>query len=104
MTEQEVRSAEEMQRNAKVSPERPLGYDSHNGFDTVALTLIPPGKQALFSIPINHVSKTWHFEIPFRLALPKKGRIRPPYSYVAFYEEDLKDNHGNAAAPTPTTH
>jgi hypothetical protein len=53
-----------------------------------------------FSVPANHVSKIWHFEIPFRLALPNKGRIRTPYSYVVFYQEDLKDNHGSATSPT----
>jgi hypothetical protein len=104
VTEEEVKSAEAMQRNSKALPSRPLGYNSYNGFDAFGLTLIPPGGQAFFSVPINHVSKTWHFEIPFRLALPSKSRIRPPYSHVAFYQEDLKDNQGNAAPPVPTTH
>jgi hypothetical protein len=63
--------------------------------------MIPPGGQVFFSLLLNHMSKVWHFEIPFRLALPNKGRIRPPYSYVVFYQEDL---HGNAAPPTPATH
>lgn len=100
MTEAEVRSAEAMQRGSKKPSERPLGYGIDSGFDTQTFTLIPPGEQVLFSVPSNHVSETWHLEIPFRLALPNKSRMRPPYSYVAFYQEDLK----NAQAATPTTH
>jgi len=110
MTEAEIRSAEDVQKrvgkdfHSKSVPERPQGYNS--GYEPVAstLTIVPPGGQLLFSVPVNHVSEFWHFEIPFRLALPNKGRIRSPYSYVAFYQEDLRDSHGNAAPPTPTTH
>jgi len=100
LTEEEIRSAEERQKSATSPVERPRGYGSHNGFDSFVLTLIAPGEQVYFSVPANHVSKTWHFEIPFRLALPNNSRIRPPYSYLAFYQEDLK----NARAATPTTH
>jgi hypothetical protein len=104
--EDEVRSAEKAQREDPAEKEhraRPYGYNG--GYEPLAptLTMIPPGGQIIFSLPLNHVGKTWHFEIPFRLALPNKGRTRPPYSYVAFYQEDLKNSHGNAAPPTPTT-
>lgn len=101
LTEEEIRSAEERQKSTGSSMERPRGYGSHNGFDSFVLTLISPGGQVYFSVPANHVSKTWHFEIPFRLALPNNSRIRPPYSYLAFYREDLKDNQGNSAPPAP---
>lgn len=102
LTEDEVRGSEAAQRSSRKSLERPRGYGSRNGFDTFTIRAIPPGGQALFSVPANHVSQSWHFEIPFRLALPNKSKIRPPYSYVAFYEEDLKDAQADAA--TPTTH
>ena len=91
MTEKEVRSAEAMQSGSKEPSERPPGYGIDSGFDALTLTLIPPGGQVLFTVPSNHVSETWHLEIPFRFALPNKSRIRAPYSYVAFYQEDLKD-------------
>jgi hypothetical protein len=100
MTEEEIRSAEEKTKTSTKRIERPRGYGSQNGFDSFMLTLISPGEQVYFSVPANHVSKTWHFEIPFRLALSNNSRIRPPYSYVAFYQDDLDRAQGKA---TPTT-
>ena len=105
--EAEVRGVEEKTKreprtaDQAVRAERPHGYN--NGYEpgTQVLTVIPPGGQLPFSLPSNHVSKTWHFEIPFRLALPNKSGIRPPYSYVAFYQQDLKEEENIApAAPT----
>jgi hypothetical protein len=101
MTEEEVRRAEEAQRATSKPVERPLGYGSQNGFNSFVLTVIAPGDQLYFSVPANHVSKSWHFEIPFRLAVPNSSRIRPPYSYVAFYKEDL--DRAEEKAPAPTT-
>jgi len=101
-TEEEVRLAEEKQRATRKPVERPVGYGSQNGFNSFELTVIAPGDQLYFSVPANHVSKSWHLEIPFRLAVPNNSRIRPPYSYVAFYQDDLDRAQGKAA--TPTTH
>jgi hypothetical protein len=101
MTEDEIRRAEERQRATSKPVERPRGYGSQNGFNSFVMTLIAPGDQVYFSVPANHVSKTWHFEVPFRLAVPNSSRIRPPYSYVAFYQEDL--DKAQVKAPAPTT-
>jgi hypothetical protein len=101
MIEEEIRNAEkEIQRHSNVPAERPLGYNFYNGFDRFELTLIPPGGEAPFSVPINHVTENWHFEVPFRLAVPNKSKIRPPYSYLAFYQEDLDRAQGKAITPT----
>jgi len=106
-TEAEVIGAEDAVKspprisNKSGSVKRPHGYNNGYQPGPQVLRVVPPGGEVLFSVPVNHVSKTWHFEIPFRLALPNGSRIRPPYSHVAFYEEDL--NHGNTAQPTPTT-
>jgi hypothetical protein len=101
MTEEEVRRAEEAQRATTKPVERPLGYGSQNGFNSFVLVVIAPGDQLGFSVPTNHVSKSWHLEIPFRLAVPNNSRIRPPYSYVALYQDDL--DHVQEKAATPTT-
>jgi hypothetical protein len=105
MNEAEVRGVEEAQRrapedHAKEALARPHGYN--NGYEPGAqkLTLIKPGGQVSFSVPANHVSKDWHLEIPFRLALPNKGGNRPPYSYLAFYQGDLRDSQGSTTPPT----
>jgi len=101
MTEEEIRSAEEKTRASTKPIDRPRGYGRLSGFDSFVLTLVAPGDQLYFSVPANHVSKSWHFEIPFRLAVPNSSRIRPPYSYVAFYQEDL--DRAEEKAPAPTT-
>jgi hypothetical protein len=102
MTEEEIRRAEERQRTTSEPIDRPRGYGSQNGFNSFVLTLIVPGNQLYFSVPANHVSRTWHFEIPFRLAVPNNSKIRRPYSYLAFYQEDLDQAMEKGA--TPTTH
>lgn len=52
----------------------PRGYMS----DVGSLVTIMPGKEVLFSIPINHISKQWHVEIPFEFELPKGIVPRDP--------------------------
>jgi hypothetical protein len=47
--------------------EMPGGYM----FEVGSSDTIPPGKDILFSIPANHLSKRWYVEIPFRFDLPK---------------------------------
>ena len=99
-TEDEVRSAEEAARISGKLVQRPRGYGSQSGFGSFRLIVIPPGDQVLFSVPSNHVTKTWHFEIPFRLAVPNNSSIRPPYSYLAFYHDDLDRAGRTVTAPT----
>ena len=82
-----------------VISQRPAGYNIYSGFDRFEVTLVPPGGQVLFSVPANHVGKDWHIEIPFQLAIPNNSTIRPPYSHLAFYQEDLD----RAQEKTPTT-
>ncbi len=55
---------------ANVVPVMPRGYHS----DVSSVSTIPPGKAMLFSVPVTHVSKHWHMEIPFRFDFP---RVRP---------------------------
>jgi hypothetical protein len=99
-TEEEVRSAEGRSKTSTKPVERPHGYGSQDGFDSFKLILVASGEHVYFSVPANHVSSTWHFEIPFRLAVPNNSPTRPPYSYLAFYQEDLDQAQGKAAAPT----
>ncbi len=70
--------------NQQPQQEPPLGYVS----EVQTTTPIPPGGQIYFSVPINHVGSTWHFEIPFRFDLPRTHQ-RQPKSYVSFFEDDL---------------
>ncbi len=44
----------------------PGGYD----FDLALAKTVPPGKSLLFSVPVTHLSKSWHMEIPYEFDLP----------------------------------
>jgi hypothetical protein len=95
MNEAEVRGAEDAIRSAPQGAtlrgglERPHGYNNGHQPGVQGITVVPPGGEVAFSVPINHVGEAWHFEIPFRFALNRQGPIRQPYSYVAFYQGDL---------------
>jgi hypothetical protein len=52
----------------------PRGYMSEAG----SFQSVPPGQAMLFSVPINHVGKRWHFEIPFRFDLLTGKGFREP--------------------------
>lgn len=73
--------------DVKELAERPTGYHHPVG----SFDIIPPGRAIYFSVPINHVNKKWHFEIPFRFDLRVRSPISSPYSYVAFYWNDLPE-------------
>jgi hypothetical protein len=73
------------------SDEIPRGY-----IEEVASSMtIRPGQEIFFSIPVNHLSKRWHVEIPFEFELPKgKGPRDPtnggtPMMVVQYYLWDL---------------
>ena len=96
--EAEVRGAEKAARSSREVTKRPHGYNDGYQPGPQVLKVIPPGGEVLFSLPINHVSKTWHFEVPFRFALKQEGTIRQPYSYVAFFWDDLPDVYRSGAS------
>lgn len=86
------------QSDRSVRP-RPHGYNDGREPSAQLLRVVPPGARIVFSVPSNHVTKDWHVQIPFRLALPNESGVRPPYSFVAFYQDDLKRKNEKAAEP-----
>jgi hypothetical protein len=52
----------------------PMGYD----FELSSTVSIPPGKSVLFSVPVTHLSKSWHIEIPYTFELPSGKGPRNP--------------------------
>lgn len=96
-TEEELRAAASESARLSANPAhkvefpRPHGYTDQLVLGRKDLTVIPPGGMASFSYPANHLGQTWHLEIPFRLALERRSSIRPPYSYVALFLEDLSE-------------
>jgi hypothetical protein len=97
-TEQEIRGAEAATQEAqrgKISSQlssRPYGYNDQPFLGLRQLTIILPGDAVSFSYPANHISERWHLEVPFRSALPSSGNLRPPYSYVALFSDDLSES------------
>jgi hypothetical protein len=79
----------------------PRGYNGGQEPGVPVLTVVPPGGEISFSVPNNHVGKTWHFEVPFRFALKREGPIRQPYSYVAFFWEDLPEKYRTVVIESP---
>jgi len=100
--EAEVRGAEKAAESARETSKQPHGYNDGYQPGPQVLKVIPPGGEVLFSLPINHVGKTWHFEIPFRFALKQEGTIRQPYSYVALFWDDLPDAYRKALETSST--
>ncbi len=52
----------------------PNGYDG----DVSSTDTIPPGKALLFSVPVTHLNKHWHMEIPYKFELPRVRGLREP--------------------------
>lgn len=108
-TETEVRGAEYASKSLSCSNRsitsqavRPHGYNEGEQPGVLALQIIPPGGHRLFSLPANHVGKAWHIEVPFRFALKHGGPERQPYSYVAFFWDDLPEAYRSAHLVTPS--
>jgi len=52
----------------------PRGYLFH----VASLITIDPGEEILFSLPVNHLNRNWHIEIPFNFELPQGKGPRDP--------------------------
>lgn len=107
-TEAEVRGAELAVKERSVrarstSPKRPRGYSGGHEPGPQVLKVIPSGEEILFSLPSDHLSSSWHLEIPFRFAIKHAGSHRPPYSNVALFWDDLPEAYRSAAAATPSS-
>ena len=52
----------------------PTGYDS----DVSSAEIILPGQSVLFSVPVTHLSKSWHLEVPYKFDVPSGKGPRQP--------------------------
>ena len=74
--------------------ELPRGYME----EFASFVAISPGEEILFSMPVNHLSKRWHVEIPFDFQLPHgKGPLPSntvglPVMRVHYAVSDLPKN------------
>jgi hypothetical protein len=51
-------------------PKQPAKMPGGYYFDLASAETILPGKSLLFSVPVTHLSKSWHMEIPYEFDLP----------------------------------
>src|ERR1700751_1116938 len=64
----------ESQKSERRTDEMPRGYME----EVASLVTVGPGEEILFRMPVNHLSKWWHVEIPFEFELPKGKGPRDP--------------------------
>jgi hypothetical protein len=68
----------------------PRGYAT--GSDVTSLLTVNPGKEVLFSVPVNHVGPGWFLQVPFQFDLPPaKGGAAQPVCYAAFTWDDIPE-------------
>jgi hypothetical protein len=67
----------------------PLGYGSSMG----VVKTIAPGKDLVFSVPVNHVSPNWFMRVPFHFSLPPVPKGRQPICYAEFIWDDLPESY-----------
>jgi len=57
--------------NTPDSGEQSAAMPRNNLVDVATSIIIRPGEQILFSMPVNHLGKHWHVEIPFEFDVPR---------------------------------
>jgi hypothetical protein len=65
--------------------EPPRGYST----DVGSLLIIAPGKNLLFSVPLNAVSESWYLQVRFQFQLPGARSVQAPLILVDFGWQDL---------------
>ena len=53
------------------------------------MTRVLPGKDLLFSVPINHVSDNWFMRVRFVLDVDKPSVGTGPYTYLNFFKTQI---------------
>ena len=66
----------------------PAGYSAAIGSPVI----IASGKSLLFSVPVNHVSKSWYLRVPFRFHLAPLKASEQPICYAEFTLENVPED------------
>ncbi|MGB2900929.1 MAG: hypothetical protein WBB89_16835 [Candidatus Acidiferrum sp.] len=92
----------------KPKPKAPPQEEPPKGYfapDFISATIILPGKDLLFSVPLNHVGPAWYLQVRFYFALPGEGYGTGPYSVVSFDWQDIPEKFrasaSSSASPMP---
>jgi hypothetical protein len=84
------KTIEEIEKDKKLKQQKlkskPWGYSD----DTGGRIWIQPGKDILFSVPINHVDDDWYIRVEFTFALYDSSSLsNGPVSYLTFKKWDI---------------
>jgi hypothetical protein len=80
----------------------PQGYSA----EVSSMTRILPGKDLLFSVPLNHVGDKWFMRVRFVLDVNKPSVGTGPYTYLDFFKAQIPPRAlaNTVAKPGPTLH
>lgn len=78
----------------------PHGYSA----EVFSMTRVLPGKDLLFSVPLNHVSDQWFMRVRFVLDVDKPSLGTGPYTYLEFFKTQIPPGSlaGSGASPAST--
>ncbi len=79
--EEQIRHREELRK----SKHKPDGYSS----EVSGVVRVQPGKDILFSVPLNHVDEDWYMRVRFALDLNSSSVAVGPFTYLPFYLWDI---------------
>ena len=81
---EEEKEAQRQEQLRKLK-QKPTGYTS----ETAGVARVQPGKEILFSVPLNHVDDDWYMRVKFALDLNGSSISVGPFTYLPFYEWDI---------------
>ena len=79
---------------ARVAPQ---GYSA----EVYSMTRILPGKELLFSVPLNHVGDAWFMRVRFVLDVNKPSVGTGPYTYLEFFKFQISPSALGPSASKP---
>jgi hypothetical protein len=73
------------------NPATPSGRPHPDGysFHVVTSSVVGPGRNILFSLPLRNMGSDWHIEVRFEFALPEIRSGTQPHILTSFYWTDL---------------
>ena len=74
----------------------PEGYLTEESLSTKN---IPPGTNLLFSVPVNHVGRSWYLKVEFYLDVPNSSYGIGPTSFVSFGWQDVPEKFRPSLLP-----
>jgi len=81
---EEEKEAQRQEQLRKLK-QKPTGYT----FETAGVVRVQPGKEILFSVPLNHVDDDWYMRVKFALDLNGSSVSVGPFTYLPFYEWNI---------------